>query len=86
MDQNSFKDSHIVNKDYGFVYIHRMSKTCVKIEESLIQFSENLKNISEVLENELSEDYTYSKLYSNYPSLYEPIKLANKIKEICLRI
>ena len=83
VDQSSFKESHIVNQDYGLIYIHRMSKGCNKFINSFKIFSENLNKTFEKLDTNFK--YTNPKgIYQDYPDLNEAISFAKEIKKTLL--
>ncbi len=85
VDQNSFKDTHIINRDFGFIYIHRMSKSCEKFIRVFKEFSNNLEKINEMIENSV-KNLDLKSLYQYYPDLKNPIKLALDLKDETSRV
>ena len=85
VDQSSFKDTHIINKDFGFIYIHRMSKSCEQLIEVFKKYSNNLKKINHVIETNV-KNLDLKTFHQNSPDLTNPIKLALDLKNDTSRI
>ena len=84
VDQKFFKDTHIINKDLGFIYIHRMSKSCEQFIEIFREYSKKLERISHIIESNL-KNLDSKNLYEYYPDLKKPIKMALELKNETLR-
>ena len=73
-----FEDTHIVNKDYGSIYIHRMSIKCKNLINVINKYAIFLEEISKYLEEIFKINDNYM-LYKHYPNLKEAISFSKDI-------
>ena len=78
VSQDFFEDTHIVNKDYGSIYIHRMSIKCKNLINVIKNYAIFLEEISIYLE-EIFKINNNHMLYDHYPNLKDAISFSKDI-------